>query len=133
MTPATASKAEFEIISLPVKTYGIDFKNGRAEGKLEGPEAMRQAIYKILNTERYDYLIYSWSYGIELSSLFGMGAPAVYPSLKTVITEALTADDRIMEVYNFEFKANGSATAVSFEVKTSEGVVFAETEVRINV
>ena len=29
---------------------------------LYGIDIHKQAIYKILNTERYDYLIYSWNY-----------------------------------------------------------------------
>ncbi|MFQ8776837.1 MAG: DUF2634 domain-containing protein [Roseburia sp.] len=27
---------------------------------------MKQAIYNILNTERYQYIIFSWDYGVEL-------------------------------------------------------------------
>lgn len=32
---------------------------------------MKQAIYKILQTERFEYLIYSWNYGIELNAVVG--------------------------------------------------------------
>ena len=35
-------------------------------GMCDDYEAMKQAIFKIINTERYRYLIYDWNYGIEL-------------------------------------------------------------------
>lgn len=63
----------------------------------DGREAMEQVIYKILNTERYRYVVYSWNYGIELMDLFGMPADYVCPVLEKRISEALLQDDRIMK------------------------------------
>ena len=53
--------------SQTTRTYKMDLETGRVTGYVDGTEAMRQAILKILLTERFAYLIYSWDYGIELN------------------------------------------------------------------
>lgn len=55
----------------PTKTYKVDFDTGRVAGYVDETEAMKQAIFKILSTERFLYLIYSWNYGIELNAVVG--------------------------------------------------------------
>ena len=99
---------------------------------VDGIDAMKQAIHKILNTERYDYLIYSWNYGIELKDLFGEPLPFVQSELEDRITEALTQDDRIDSVTDFEFTFPGrSAIHVAFTVNTIFGRVNEEMEVEV--
>ena len=64
---------------------------------------MEQAIYKIIRTERYKYIIYSWNYGIELEDLFGMPVEYCIVELERRISEALLQDNRITAVHSFEF------------------------------
>ena len=87
----------------PGRNYRMLIDSGRVLGLCDGKEAMKQVIYKILNTERYRYAVYSWNYGIELNDLFGMPAGYVCPELERRIKEALLQDDRIREVKNFSF------------------------------
>nr|DAL55772.1 MAG TPA_asm: Protein of unknown function (DUF2634) [Caudoviricetes sp.] len=84
---------------------------------------MEQAVYKIVNTERYGYLIYSWNYGIELADLFGQPIPYVYAELQRRFEEALLADDRINAVQNFQFANNGGDVIMTFDVVTRAGVL----------
>ena len=65
-------------------------------------EAMRQAIYKIIRTERYKHIIYSWNYGIELEDLFGMPVDYCTVELERRVIEALLQDNRIKDVHSFE-------------------------------
>ena len=44
--------------------------------------AVKQAVYKIIMTERYQYIMYSWNYGVELLDLFGEPVTYVCPELK---------------------------------------------------
>ncbi|MDF2596783.1 MAG: hypothetical protein K0R69_3124, partial [Clostridia bacterium] len=44
-------------------TYRLS--ENRFQGFTDGAEALQQAIDKVLNTEKYEYPIYSFSYGIE--------------------------------------------------------------------
>ena len=62
---------------------------------------------KIINTERYEYEIYSWDYGIELQDLFGKPITYCMSEIKDRITEALLADDRIESVDDFSVERVG--------------------------
>ena len=52
------------------RTYRIDFENGCISGMIDGLEAVKQAITKILLTERYKNLAYSDDYGCEVLDHF---------------------------------------------------------------
>ena len=121
----------FEVNQQPNKTYRMDLDNQRVCGHIDKKEAIRQAIFKILNTERYQYLIYSWNYGIELLDLFGMPVTYVCPELERRIKEALTWDERIKSVSDFSFSVNGNQVWVTFTAHTIEGDIQAEKEVTI--
>ena len=47
------------------QTYLMNIESNRIRGYTDDLDAVRQAVYKILNTERYENVIYSWDYGIE--------------------------------------------------------------------
>lgn len=94
---------DFEIETQPTNTYKMELESNLIRGYTDGQEAMKQAIFKILSTERYQYVMYSWNYGIELIDLYGEPVSYVCPELERRITEALTWDERIESVDNFEF------------------------------
>ena len=93
---------------------------------------MKQVIFKILNTERYQYIIYSWNYGIELIDLFGQSISYVCPELERRIIEALTYDERIKSVTDFTFDSPKQGVLhTTFTVHTIFGDVEAEKTVNI--
>ena len=122
---------EFEFVIYPSKTYAMDLQNGWIRGFTDGQEAMKQAIYKVLNTERFTYGAYSNNYGVELNNLFGMPMTYVLPEIKRCITEALTWDSRIESVDNFEFETEMGKVHCMFTVHTIHGDVDAEKVVNI--
>lgn len=122
---------DFEIEEETSHTYKLDLDNSTIAGYVDDLEAMKQAIYLILNIERYEYLIYSWNYGIELNDLYGQPIPFVLPELKRRITEALVQDSRILGVDNFSFETNKGKVHATFTVHTIFGDVEAERVVRI--
>lgn len=124
-------QSDFEQEIQPSKTYYLNIENNTITGFCDGIEAIKQAIYKILNTERFDYLIYSWNYGIELKNLIGEPKTYVIPELERVITEALLQDDRIEEVTNFEFISEKNIVNVKFKVITKLGNIEIEKAVSI--
>lgn len=108
----------------PTFTYNIEYGGDKQiKGYVDEIEAMKQAIYKIINTERYQYLIYSWNYGIELADLFGQPIPYVYAELERRIKEALLNDDRIVDVFDFNFSNDRGDVSVDFSVKTIYGTI----------
>ncbi|HOA84221.1 MAG TPA: DUF2634 domain-containing protein [Thermodesulfovibrio thiophilus] len=122
---------DFEIEEETSHTYKLDLDNSTIAGYVDDLEAMKQAIYLILNIERYEYLIYSWNYGIELNDLYGQPIPFVLPELKRRVTEALVQDSRILGVDNFSFETNKGKVHATFTVHTIFGDVEAERVVTI--
>lgn len=97
--------SDIKIIERPSETYKMNLDNNTVVGlENNNLKAMEQAIYKILNTERYKYIIYSWNYGIELEDLFGMPVSYCIPEIERRIKEALLNDTRILNVENFNFE-----------------------------
>lgn len=132
MIPSTAGflAKDFEIRQQPTLTYRMQQDSSLVRGYTDGLEAIRQAVYKIIMTERYQYTMYSWNYGIELLDLFGEPVTYVCPELKRRISEALLCDDRIQGVDNFEYDLSRKGIIlVSFTVHTIFGDVWAEREV----
>lgn len=103
----------------------------RISGYVDDMEAIRQAIYLILSTERYEYIIYSWDYGVELKDLFGKPMSYIISELPRRITEALTTDNRIEDVTDFEFEHKGKVLHTTFNVVTNIGNVETRLEVDI--
>lgn len=132
-TRAVASIAVKQSETYPNKTYKMEIDADRVYGTVTSDlEAVEQAVYKILNTERYQYIIYSWDYGVELAELFGKPMPFVLPEIPRRIKEALTADDRITDVTNFDlsYDRRGSVLA-KFTVITIYGNLQASKVVKI--
>ena len=118
---------------MPDYTYKLNIESGRISGYVDLLGAYKQAVYKILNTERYDYPIYSWDYGIELKELFGQPVPYVIPELERRITEAIEQDDRTETVTGFEFDTSKRGVVhVSFTAVSVYGNADFELDVKIS-
>ncbi len=112
---------DFEVEVEPSKTYKLNTDMNRIIGSIDQKEALKQAISTILNVERYDYLIYSWNFGVELKDLIGKPISYVQSELKRRITEALTQDDRILDVDAFYFDVKKKKVHVTFTVHSIFG------------
>ncbi len=131
MIPLTAAiDLSKGIAAQPSLTYKMRTEELSICGNTDGLDAVRQSIFKILQTERYKYLIYSGNYGIELEDLFGEPVSYVCPELERRITEALLWDERIESVTNFHFDfPKKGVVHVTFEVGSVFGNVSGEKEV----
>jgi len=113
---------DFVVQSQPTFTYAMDLDKNHIRGNVDGLEAMEQAIYKIIHTERYQYVIYSRNYGVQLLDLFGMPKTFAIPEIKRRITDALLWDDRITRVDNWIFTIpQNRVVEASFRVVTIFG------------
>lgn len=132
MIPESQFLPDLKIITLPTKTYKMDLDGNKILGHTDEQEAMKQAIYKIIRTERYRYIIYDWNYGIELEDLFGMPVNYCVPEIERRVTEALLQDIRINEVNNFEFDTSKKGTVLTkFTAYTEFGEINITEEVGI--
>ena len=113
--------SDFQIETQTSRTYKIE--NNRIVGFCDGIEAIKQTIYNILSTERFDYIIYSWNYGTELKSLIGKSKDFIISEIKRKIKDALIQDDRIEDVTEFEFSNSRNYMNITFKVKTISGAI----------
>ena len=113
MLPKTGDilRADFTIRKQPSKTYRL--KDGRVIGNVEGIEAVKQSVFCILNTERFEHIVES--------------------KIKKRIKEALMQDDRIRSVGAFSFTRYKNQVIVTFTVSSDAGVFAVEKEVSVNV
>ena len=118
---------------MPNKTYRTRIEEERVMGTVTDPlEAVRQAAYKILNTERYKHIIYSWNYGVELQDLFGKPIPYVLPEIPRRIREALMQDDRITDVTDFDLSYTKTGDVLAkFTIHTIYGDMEGSREVKV--
>lgn len=120
------------IVSQPNKTYKMLIEDEKIVGMTDDLAAIEQAIYKILNTERYKYVIYSWNYGVELEELFGKPIPWVFSELPRRIREALVQDDRINDVTEFDLSHDNKGNVLAkFKAVTVAGVIEVDKVVKI--
>lgn len=117
--------------TMPSYTYNINRNTNRISGYIDDKDAIVQAIYLILQTERYESMIYNWYYGAELDNLIGKNRNYVTSELKRMIREALIEDDRISEVTSFSFSYKNDSILVQFLVQTIIGDIQMEWEVNI--
>jgi len=114
---------------LAENTFYLDESSGVVRGMVDGHEAVRQAAWLILHTERYLHLIYSFDYGTELAGLGGSRDNFLFPEIKRRVTEALLVDDRIRGTSEFTFSRVRTRVEVGFVVHTVYGEMEMELEV----
>lgn len=116
-----------EVIKADEKLQSTDYtyrlKSTEINGFCDKLEALRQSIYCILSTDRYDCIIYSRNYGIEIKDLIGKPISYVCAVIKGRIEDALLIDDRIEGVKDFTVTRGKSSVIVEFTVVSSLGDV----------
>ena len=100
-----------ETLEQPSLTYELNLKDKTIAGYIDGLEAVKQAVVKILQTRRFEHLIYSSNYGQELDSVIGRDPLWAYAEIERHIKEALLQDDRILSVDDMKITFKGEQTA----------------------
>lgn len=115
---------------IPSKTYKV--VHNRIVGFTDDLGAVEQAVDKILQTERFQYEIYSESYGHDLIDLIGQDFDLAFSEIERLISEALTADDRVDGIDNLALnKTSKNTLVVTFTVTTIFGSITKELEVEV--
>ena len=128
MLPATTTDSSIisnviETVEQPNKTYKLDFNKNRITEKIDNIEALKQAIFCILNTTRYEFTIYSHNFGTELENAIGLDYELAKSEIQRYIEEAILADDRFVNVSNFKFQRMGlNSLLVTCDVDTVYGL-----------
>lgn len=99
------------------------------QGSCDGLEALRQAVFLLLQTERGRWPVFSAGFGVDLLGLVGQPAAYVIPEAERRLREALLQDDRVLAVEEFRFARQGRKLTVSFLVRSVYGDLQAEVEI----
>lgn len=91
--------------------------------EVDGVEALKQSIRRMLTTERFSRTIYDHSYGIESEDLFGNDAEFVDIEIERRVKEALYEDDRILDIHGFDKVFVDNEYRLSFTVDTIFGAL----------
>ena len=96
---------------------------------VEGNEAIKVWIYKAIKTARYQYPIYSWDYGCEISSLIGQKYTngLTKSEAERYIKEAILINPYVTDVKIIDINFSEDTLSVSIQVDTIYG------EVNVNV
>lgn len=121
--------SDFEPVEQTSNTYRLFYQKNKLKGFTDEIDALKQAIYFILNIERYDYLIYNWNYGFEIKDLIGQEPKNILPEIQKRISDALIQDSRINEILNFSFSMLKSKVIVYFTVKS----IFGDLQQELNI
>lgn len=121
---------EIEVLTQPTFTHKMWIDEQRVKGYISDDlEAVKQMIYKCINTEKGAYPIYP-NFGVKKEDLFGKPKGYAFVVLTRRITDALLLDDRITSVLDFVYMIDWSKEdklGMTFKVKT----IFSDDEVNI--
>lgn len=106
---------------IPSLTYRMDFERKRIAGRIDGLEAVKQAAVKVLQTARFEHLIYSTDYGTEWNLVLGQDRLLARAELRRLIREALLQDGRIQDITDVEILFNGDTVSFSCTAVTYYG------------
>lgn len=112
----------------PSLTYRLDLENGRIYGRVDGLQAVNQAIRKAIITPRFKCLIYDNQYGSEIEdAIITKDASREYieATVEGFVKDALKPDTRVLSVYNFSLTWEEDAARINFKADT----IFGETEI----
>jgi hypothetical protein len=116
-----------EAEELPSLTYKLDLDTGRIVGKVDGLQAVNQAIRKAILTPRFKCLAYDNQYGSEIKEeiIASNATPAlIQTAIPKFIEDCLKPDTRILRVYDFEISTSDDECRIYFKADT----IFGETE-----
>lgn len=110
----------------PSLTYRLDLDKGRIVGKVDGQEAVAQAIRKVIITPRFKCLIYDSQYGSEVEeAIVAKDATREYTEAvaEGFIKDALRPDTRILSVQDFAMEFFEDGVRIYFSASTIFGEI----------
>lgn len=105
-------------------TYYIDSNTGRITSMVNNADALVQSIYKALDTEKYGYDIYGWTYGLDMDPFVGQDLDYIQTNLPKYIEDCLLQDDRIISINNFNIQQQDiDSCLITFDIDSTEGYI----------
>lgn len=119
-------------IQQPSLTWYINKQTNRIQGETDNLQAVKQAVEIILNVERFRWQIYSPNSGMQWDGLIGQNPGYVASEVQRRIQDALSVDERVLGISDFQYTMNGNAMTCSMTVNTVYGQTQNTVEVILN-
>ena len=132
MIPMITGGITEQIETVPFPSYTYRLSETQIVGSVDGLDAIQQAVYHILSTERYSYDIYDENYGVELGKYIGRSFEYLKTTIQNTLRDALLQDDRIIDVVVTSVERTNTDSALVLFTVTSDNGTFGA-EVNINV
>jgi len=124
---------QLEFATFPSFTYKLDTDANIIQSDIDGIEALKQAIFHRLLTERYAYVIYDDNYGTELEQYKSKGFGFLEATIENTLKDSLLQDDRINNIAVTGVAQTGLNSAlIKFDVYSNIGIINIS-EVQINI
>ena len=119
-------------IQQPSLTWYVNKQTNRIQGETDKLQAVQQAVEIILNVERFRWQIYSPNSGMQWEGLIGQNPGYVASEVQRRIRDALSVDERILGISDFQYTMNGNAMTCSLTINTVYGQTQNTVEVILN-
>ena len=119
-------------IQQPSLTWYINKDSNRIQGEVDNLDAVQQAVEIILNVERFRWQIYSPNSGMQWDGLIGQNPGYVASEVQRRIKDALSTDERVLGISNFEYTLSVADFVGSVTVETVYGRIQTTVEVNLN-
>lgn len=116
--------------SYPNNEWIVSFDDGGNAGEGSNIKTIEQSIHFALETGRFKYPIMGSNYGITLDDLIGTDYTFIRSEIERRIRDALSVDDRILNVGGFVYENEGDSLHVSCTVTTILGDVSVSTTIQ---
>ena len=129
--PVIIEDAE-EATDEPYREYELDLTTGKLTGRIiEGTDAIVVWCVLTLHSKRYEYPVYSWDYGEEITSMIGSSyEPDLLESeTKRMVEECLLVNEHITAINDLVVTQNEDKLHVRFTIETDQGYAEVETDV----
>ena len=113
----------------PSLSWYINKETNSIEDTVDGQAAVRQAVEIILHVERFRWQIYRPYSGMEWDGLIGQDPGYVGAELQRRVIDALTVDDRVTGISDYDYTVDGSSLSAVFTVNTVYGSIAESVEV----
>lgn len=105
-------------------TYYIDSKTGHLSSMIDNKESIIQSVFKALDTQKFEYQIYSWFYGLDMEPFIGQDIEYIRVNIRRYLEDCLLQDDRIFSIQNIIVQQSDiDSCSIIFDIQTSEGLI----------
>lgn len=126
-TTGISENVQFE--DQPTLTFYVDPISKKIKGTAQNFDVMQQAIEIMLSVERYKWQIYTSNFGMEFDGLIGEDPGYVASELQRRISDALSIDNRIIGIEDFEYTVDDGVLTATLTVRTVYGNIDQQVEV----